>query len=157
MSNDCSGLPGMRTAFSHLVCVVVGAPGPAQSAARAASVVTRITPPITARVSTAASTVAENGVGFGILFSFAWSSANTGEDFRVMTQPPPGTATPFTARLRPAGASAETEVPRCRGETSHRTARPLTWPGRSGARATPERVASYVASVCLGDVRRDED
>src|SRR2546430_344356 len=32
MSNDCSGLPGIRMAFTHLVCVVVGAPGPAHSA-----------------------------------------------------------------------------------------------------------------------------
>src|SRR5689334_21486502 len=28
MSNDCSGLPGIVTAVTHLVCVSVGAPGP---------------------------------------------------------------------------------------------------------------------------------
>src|SRR5262249_46588857 len=90
MSKDCSGLPGMRIAFTHLVCVVAGAPGPAQSA-RAAPVDTRITPPITARVSSEASTVAfENRLDVGILSSFACNSANRSEDFRVMTQPPHG-------------------------------------------------------------------
>src|SRR5881296_4109055 len=32
MSNDLSGLPGICTAVRHLVCVVVGAPGPVQAA-----------------------------------------------------------------------------------------------------------------------------
>jgi len=32
MSNDLSGLPGICTAVRHLVCVVVGAPGPMQAA-----------------------------------------------------------------------------------------------------------------------------
>src|SRR5262245_25753026 len=87
MSNDCSGWPGISTAVRHLVWVVVGAPGPLQGA-RAAPVVTSIILPSRTRVRTAASTVAfENRLDLGILFSFTWSQANTGDDFRVMTRP----------------------------------------------------------------------
>src|SRR5215470_16106638 len=38
MSYDCSGLPGIWTAVRHLVCVVVGAPGPVHWACAAPDV-----------------------------------------------------------------------------------------------------------------------
>src|SRR5215831_10719269 len=47
MSNDRSGLPVMVTAVRHLVCVVVGAPGPVHGAATA-PVVPSDTAPMTA-------------------------------------------------------------------------------------------------------------
>src|SRR5262245_38911800 len=44
MSYDCSGLPGIWTAVRHLVCVVVGAPGPVHWACAAPDVASDTAP-----------------------------------------------------------------------------------------------------------------
>src|SRR5262245_37297231 len=44
MSYDCSGLPGIWTAVRHLVCVVVGAPGPVHWASAAPNVASDTAP-----------------------------------------------------------------------------------------------------------------
>src|SRR5262245_18585730 len=44
MSYDCSGLPGIWTAVRHLVCVVVGAPGPVHWASAAPDVASDTAP-----------------------------------------------------------------------------------------------------------------
>src|SRR5262245_2042532 len=44
MSYDCSGLPGIWTAVRHLVCVLVGAPGPSHTARAAPDVASDTAP-----------------------------------------------------------------------------------------------------------------